>query len=52
MSESMDYKAGTADEQSGRLQVLGIEEPWPINLKEMEECFILEPLVIQGLITV
>ena len=49
MSESMDYKVGTADEQSEGLQVLGIGEPWPIYLEEMEECFILEPLVIQGL---
>ena len=49
MSKSIDYKVGTADGQSDRLQVLGIGEPWPIYLEGTEECFILEPLVIQGL---
>ena len=49
MSESMDYKVGTADGKSDGLQVLGIGEPWPIYLEGMEECFILEPIVIQGL---
>ena len=46
ISNSMDYKVGTADGQSKGLQVLGIGEPWPIYLEEMEECYILEPLVI------
>ena len=46
MSKSMDFKVGTADGKSDGLQVLGIGEPWPIYLKGMEECFILEPLVI------
>ena len=49
MSKSMDFKVGTADGQSDGLQVLGIGEPWLIYLEGMEECFILEPLVIQGL---
>ena len=49
MSEFMDYKAGTADGKSDRLQVLGIGEPWPIYLEGMEKCYILEPLVIKGL---
>ena len=49
ISKSMDYKVGTADGQSKGLQVLGIGEPWPIFLEGMEECYILEPLVIQGL---
>ena len=49
MSKSMDYKVGTADGQSDGLQVLGIGEPWPIYLEEMEECYILELLVIKGL---
>ena len=49
LSESMDFKVGTADGQSDGLQVLGIGEPWPINLEGMEKCFILELLVIQGL---
>ena len=49
ISNSMDYKVGTADGQSEGLQVLGIGEPWPIYLEGMEECYILEPLVIQGL---
>ena len=46
MSNSMDYKVGTAESQSERLQVLGLGEPWPIYLEGMEECYILEPLVI------
>ena len=33
--------------QSEQLQVLGVGEPWPIYLEGMEECYILEPLVIQ-----
>ena len=45
----MDYKEGTADSQSDGLQVLGVGEPWPIYLEGMEECYILEPLVIRGL---
>ena len=45
----MDYKVGTADGQSEGLQVLGVGEPWPIYLEGMEECYILEPLVIGGL---
>ena len=49
MRESMDYKVWTADGQSDRLQVLGIGELWPIYLEGMKECFLLEPLVIQGL---
>ena len=47
ISSSMDYKVGTADGHSEGLQVLGIGEPWPIYLEGMEECFILEPLVIR-----
>ena len=31
------------------LLVLGIGEPWPIYLEGIEECYILEPLVIGGL---
>ena len=49
VSNSMDYKVGTAESQSEGLQVLGIGEPWPIFLEGIEECYILEPLVIQGL---
>ena len=49
LSKFMDYKAGTADEHSDRLQVLALGEPWPIYLEGMEECYILEPLVIKGL---
>ena len=37
MSESMDYKVGTTDGQSDRLEVLNIGEPWPIYLEEMKE---------------
>ena len=29
--------------------MLGIGEPWPIFLEGMEDCFILNPLVIKGL---
>ena len=49
ISNSMDYKVGTADSQSEGLQVLGIGEPWPIYLEGMEKCYIIEPLVIRGL---
>ena len=45
----MDYKVGTADGQSKGLQVLGLGEPLPIYLEGMEECYLLEPLVIRGL---
>ena len=45
----MNYKVGTADGQSDGLQVLGLGEPWPIYLEGIEECYILEPLVIKGL---
>ena len=43
----MDYKVGTAGGQSEGLQVLGIGESWPIYLEGKEECYIIEPLVIQ-----
>ena len=46
---TMDYKVGTAEGQSKGLQVLGLGEPWPIYLEGIEECYILEPLVIRGL---
>ena len=49
ISSPMDYRVGTADGQREGLQVLGIGEPWPIYLEGMEECYILEPLVIRGL---
>ena len=49
IKSSMDCKVGTADGQSERLQVLGIGESWPIYLGGIEECYILEPLVIRGL---
>ena len=49
ISNSMDCKVGTADGQSKGLQVLGEGEPWPIYLEGIEECYILEPLVIRGL---
>ena len=49
ISNSIDYKVGIADGRSEGLQVLGIGEPWPIYLEEIEECYILEPLVIRGL---
>ena len=49
MRKSIDYKVETADGQSDGLQVLDGGEPWPIYLEGMEECYILEPLVIKGL---
>ena len=49
MNHAMDYKVGTADGHREGLQVLGVGEPWPIFLEGMEECYILEPLVIRGL---
>ena len=49
MGDFWEAIEGTADGQSERLQVLGIGEPWPVYLEEMEECYILEPLVIKGL---
>ena len=45
INRAMDYKVGTAKE----LQVLEIGEPWPIFLEGIEECYLLEPLVIRGL---
>ena len=45
----MADRVGTADGQSEGLQVMGIGEPWPIYLQGMEECYLLEPLVIRGL---
>ena len=48
ISNTMDYKVETADDQSEGLQVLDVGEPWPIYLEGMEECYILEPLVIPG----
>ena len=49
ISSPMDHRVGTANGQSEGLQVLGIGEPWPIYLEGMEECYVLEPLVIRGL---
>ena len=45
----MDHRVGTEDGQSEGWQVLGVGESWPIYLEGMEECYILEPLVIRGL---
>ena len=49
ISSYMDCKVGTAYGQSKGLQVLGIGVSWPIYLEGIEECYILEPLVIRGL---
>ena len=49
INRAMDYKVGTADSQSEELQVLGLGEPWPIYLEGIEECYLLEPVVIRGL---
>ena len=49
ISNSMDYKVGTTDGQSEGLQNLGVGEPWSKYLEGVEECYILEPLVIRGL---
>ena len=45
----MDNKVGITDGQSEGLQVLGLGEPWLIYLEGIEECYLLEPLVIRGL---
>ena len=55
----MDLGVRTADGQSAGLKVLGLGkqlkvlgdmgEQWPIYLEGMERCYMLEPLVIQGL---
>ena len=47
--KNQQFKVGTANNQSQGLQVLGIDEPWPIYLEGIEECYILEPLMIWGL---
>ena len=44
-----DRPVGTAVGQSEGLQVIRVGEPWPVYLEGMEVCYILEPLVIQGL---
>ena len=49
ISSPMDNRVGTADGQRGALQVLRVGEPCPIFLEGMEECYVLEPLVIRGL---
>ena len=49
ISSPMDHQVGTVDCQSEGLQVYGVGEPWPIYLEGMEECYVLEPHVIQGL---
>ena len=49
INRTMDYKVRTAGGQSKGLQVLGIGEPWPIFLEGIEECYLLEPLVIRRL---
>ena len=41
ISNSMDYKVGTACGQSEGLQVLGVGKAWPIYLERMVECYIL-----------
>ena len=42
----MDHQVGTDNGQSEGLQVIGIGAPWPVYLEGMEECYVLEPLVI------
>ena len=49
INRAMDYKVETAEGQTEGLQVLGLGEPWPIYLEGIEECYLLEPLVIRGL---
>ena len=48
ISSAMNHHVGTADSQSEGLQVIGVGEPWPINLEGIEECYVPEPLVIWG----
>ena len=49
ISNFVDYKVRTADKPGKGLQFLGVGEPWQNYLEGMEECFILETLVIKGL---
>ena len=46
ISSPMDHRVETVNGQSGSLQVIGVGEPWSIYLEGMEECYVLEPLVI------
>ena len=52
ISSPMDHRVETVNGQSGSLQVIGVGEPWSIYLEGMEECYVLEPLVILGWVTV
>ena len=45
----MDYRIWTTDSQSEGLLVIGVGEPWLIYLEGIKECYVLEPLVTQGL---
>ena len=49
ISSPMNQIVGTADSPREGLKVLGIGESGPIYLEGLEECYILEPLVIHGL---
>ena len=42
----MDHRVGTHNGQREGLQVVEIGAPWPVYLEGMEECYVLEPLVI------
>ena len=46
----MDHSVGTADGQSEGKHIIRVGEPWLVYLEGMEECYVLEPLVIQELI--
>ena len=49
ISHPMDQRVGTANKQGEGLQVVGMGESWEVYLVGMDEFYILEPLVIQGL---
>ena len=49
ISSPMDHWVGTVDGQSKGLQVIEVGESWLIYLEEMEDSYVLMPLVIQGL---
>ena len=45
----MDQRLRTADGQGEGLQVVGMGELWQVYLEGKNECYVLEPLGIQGL---
>ena len=49
INSPMDHRERTTNEKSEGLQVVGVGAPWSVYLEGMEECYVLESLVIRGL---